>query len=47
MVYQRMGSAEGLRVWEQYLEAAASLDEEDPWRTRAQAFKDDLAYRLR
>ena len=47
MLYQRMGSAEGLRVWEQYLEAAASRAEEDTWRTRAQSFKEDLAYRLR
>ncbi|MGE3536108.1 MAG: tetratricopeptide repeat protein [Candidatus Tectimicrobiota bacterium] len=47
MVYQRMGSAEGLRVWEQYLEAAATHLDEDTWRARAQAFKEDLAYRLR
>lgn len=47
MVYQRMSSAEGLRVWDQYLEAAAALDEEATWRTRAQAFKEDLQYRLR
>lgn len=47
MLYQRMGSAEGLRVWDQYLEAAAAHSEEETWRTRAQAFKDDLQYRLR
>jgi len=47
MVYQRMGSAEGMRVWNQYLEAAQDLPEEDLWRLRAQEYTRDLQDRLR
>ena len=46
-LYGRMGSSEGLRVWDQYLEAASDLDEEDTWRLRAQEYKRDLDDRLR
>jgi tetratricopeptide (TPR) repeat protein len=47
MVYGRMTSSEGLRVWDQYLEAAKDRPEEDIWRRRAQEYKDDLQDRLR
>jgi tetratricopeptide (TPR) repeat protein len=47
MLYGRMGSAEGRRVWEQYLEAAKSLDTETTWRMRAQEYQRDLEDRLR
>lgn len=47
MVYKRMRSAEGLRVWNQYLEATQELPEEEPWRLRAQEYLRDLEDRLR
>jgi len=47
MVYQRMASSEGLRVWEQYVEATQDLPEEEVWRLRAQEYKRDLQDRLR
>ena len=47
MLYGRMGSSEGVRVWEQYLEAAQDLEAEETWRMRAQEYKRDLEDRLR
>jgi tetratricopeptide (TPR) repeat protein len=47
MIYGRMTSSEGLRVWDQYLEAVKDKPEEDTWRRRAQEYKDDLQDRLR
>jgi tetratricopeptide (TPR) repeat protein len=47
MIYGRMTSSEGVRVWDQYLEAAKDKPEEDTWRLRAQEYKDDLQDRLR
>src|SRR2546422_772012 len=47
MVYQRMTSSEGLRVWDQYLEATQDLPDEEVWRLRAQEYKHDLQDRLR
>ena len=47
MVYQRMGSAEGVRVWNQYSEAAQDLPDEEIWRLRAQEYTRDLQDRLR
>jgi tetratricopeptide (TPR) repeat protein len=47
MVYQRMRSAEGLRVWNQYLEATQEQPEEDIWRLRAQEYVRDLEDNLR
>ena len=47
MVYQRMTSSEGLRVWEQYVEATQDLPDEEVWRLRAQEYKRDLQDRLR
>ena len=47
MLYGRMGSHEGLRVWDQYLEAASARPEEDIWRLRAQEYRHDLQDRLR
>jgi len=47
MVYQRMGSAEGVRVWNQYIEAAQDLPDEEIWRLRAQEYTRDLQDRLR
>ncbi len=47
MVYQRMNSSEGLRVWDQYLEATPDLPDEEVWRLRAQEYKYDLQDRLR
>ena len=47
MIYQRMASAEGLRVWEQYLEATHDLADEETWRLRAQEYTRDLQDRLR
>lgn len=47
MVYQRMASSEGLRVWDQYLEATHDLPDEERWRLRAQEYKRDLQDRLR
>jgi tetratricopeptide (TPR) repeat protein len=46
MVYGRMTSSEGLRVWDQYLEAVRDRPDEDPWRLRAQEYKRDLQDRL-
>ena len=47
MLYGRMTSSEGVRVWEQYLEAAGELADEEPWRLRAQEYKRHLQDRLR
>jgi tetratricopeptide (TPR) repeat protein len=47
MIYGRMTSAEGVRVWDQYLEATQEKPEEDTWRLRAQEYKRDLQDRLR
>jgi tetratricopeptide (TPR) repeat protein len=47
MVYGRMTSSEGVRVWEQYLEAARDQPTEETWRMRAQEYKRDLQDRLR
>ena len=47
MVYQRMTSSEGLRVWDQYLEATQDLPDEEVWRLRAQEYQHDLQDRLR
>lgn len=47
MVYQRMTSSEGLRVWDQYVEATQALPEEEVWRLRAQEYRRDLQDRLR
>jgi tetratricopeptide (TPR) repeat protein len=47
MVYQRMRSSEGVRVWEQYVEATQNLSDEEIWRLRAQEYKRDLQDRLR
>jgi len=42
MLYQCMHSAEGLRVWEQYLEASQDLADETVWYRRAVEYKRDL-----
>lgn len=47
MVYQRMTSSEGLRVWEQYLAATQDMAEEEIWRLRVQEYTRDLQDRLR
>jgi tetratricopeptide (TPR) repeat protein len=47
MLYGRMTSSEGVRVWEQYLDASAGQPEEDTWRLRAQEYKRDLQDRVR
>jgi tetratricopeptide (TPR) repeat protein len=47
MLYGRMGSDEGLSIWDQYLEATDALDEEETFRMRAQEYKRDLQDRLR
>lgn len=47
MVYQRMRSSEGLRVWDEYVEATQDLPDEEVWRLRAQEYKYDLQDRLR
>jgi len=46
MLYGRMGSDEGIRVWDQYLEATEELVEEETYRMRAQEYKRDLQDRL-
>ncbi len=46
MLYGRMGSDEGLRVWDQYLEAASELPEEETYHMRVQEYKRDLQDRL-
>ena len=46
MLYGRMGSDEGIRVWDQYLEATADTPEEETYRMRAQEYKRDLQDRL-
>jgi hypothetical protein len=42
-----MTSSEGLRVWDQYLEATRDQPEEEVWRMRAREYKRDLQDRLR
>jgi tetratricopeptide (TPR) repeat protein len=46
MLYGRMGSDEGIRIWNQYLEATSDLAEEGTYRMRAQEYKRDLQDRL-
>ena len=46
MLYGRMGSDEGIRVWDQYLEATVDAPEEETYRMRAQEYKRDLQDRL-
>ena len=46
MLYGRMGSSEGTRVWNQYLEATAEVEAEETWRMRAREYKRDLEDRL-
>ncbi len=47
MLYGRMTSLEGVRVWEQYLEAAQNLPDEEIWCIRAREYRRDLQDRLR
>lgn len=47
MAYGRLTSSEGLRVWDQYLEAARHRPDEEPWHRRAQEYRRDLQDRLR
>jgi tetratricopeptide (TPR) repeat protein len=47
MLYGRMGSDEGIRVWDQYLEVASALPEEETYCMRAREYKRDLQDRLR
>ena len=47
MVYKRMKSSEGLKVWDEYMEAARPLPEETIWWARAQEFKADLQDKLK
>jgi superkiller protein 3 len=47
MLYGRMGSDEGIRVWDQYLEATSELSGEETYRMRAREYKRDLQDRLR
>jgi tetratricopeptide (TPR) repeat protein len=47
MIYGRMTSSEGIRVWDQYLEATQDKPDEDTWRLRAQEYKNHLQDRLR
>lgn len=47
MLYKRMVSSEGLRVWDQYLEAAHDVPDEAHWLVRAREYKGDLQDRLR
>ena len=46
MLYGHMGSDEGLRVWDQYLEAAGEIDEEQTWCMRARQYKERLQERI-
>ena len=46
MLYGRMTSSEGIRVWEQYLAASRDLPEEATWHMRAQEYLRDLKHRL-
>jgi tetratricopeptide (TPR) repeat protein len=46
LVYGRLTSSEGLRVWDQYLEAARHRSDEEPWNLRAQEYRRDLQDRL-
>ena len=47
MVYKRMNSSEGLKVWDEYMEAARPLPEETIWWARAQEFKADMQDKLK
>jgi tetratricopeptide (TPR) repeat protein len=47
LIYGRMRSSEGIRVWDQYLESVQGKPEEETWRLRAQEYKHDLQDRLR
>jgi tetratricopeptide (TPR) repeat protein len=46
MLYSRMNTSEGVRVWDQYLEATKDKPEEETWRMRAREYKHDLQDRL-
>jgi len=46
MLYSRMKTSEGLRVWDQYLEATQDTPAEETWRLRAREYKRDLQDRL-
>jgi tetratricopeptide (TPR) repeat protein len=46
MLYSRMNTSEGLRVWDQYLEATKDITDEEAWRMRAREYKHDLQDRL-
>jgi tetratricopeptide (TPR) repeat protein len=46
LLYSRMHSTEGVRVWDQYLEATRDKPEEEVWRMRAREYKHDLQDRL-
>jgi tetratricopeptide (TPR) repeat protein len=46
MLYSRMKTSEGLRVWDQYLEATKDTPAEETWRLRAREYKRDLQDRL-
>jgi tetratricopeptide (TPR) repeat protein len=47
MLYGRMTSSEGVRVWQQYLEAAQHLPDEEIWCLRAREYQRNLQDRLR
>ena len=47
MLYGRMTASEGVRVWEQYLEAAQHLPDEEIWCLRAREYQRHLQDRLR
>lgn len=47
MLYGHMKSDEGLRMWDQYLEAAGELDDEQTFCMRARQYKENLQERLR
>ncbi len=47
MLYKRRNSAEGLRVWDQYLEVSQGLTDETLWRLRAAEYKRDLQEHVR
>lgn len=47
MLYKRRNAAEGLRVWDQYLEASQGLTDETVWRLRATEYKRDLQEHVR
>jgi tetratricopeptide (TPR) repeat protein len=46
MLYSRMNTSEGLRIWDQYLEATKEKPAEEVWRMRAREYRHDLQDRL-